>query len=280
MAETGKNPRWRLIDGESAPGTHHMAVDMAMAQLSAPLNIPTLRLYTWNPPAISMGYHQSLSDIDIQKCERDGIDVVIRPTGGRAILHDQELTYAVVLPPDNPCYHKDIRAVYELISRCLTNGLEKLNVPVRFERAVRTPKNFNKGDKSSLCYASSVQYEIRVGSGKLVGSAQRRVNNSVLQHGSILIGPGHLKIIDYMTRGDAAWKKSVHRYMQRHTACLQEFDPGIDTEQVRRAVIEGFKNELDIAFEPGDLTDSEKQRAEQLQPRFSALSKQWDMTFE
>ena len=83
-----------------------------------------------------------------------------------------------------------------------------------------------------------------------------------------------------MTRGDSVWKKSVHRYMQRHTAYLQEFDPDIDTDHVRRAVIDGFKEELGIVFEPGGLTDSEKKLAEQLQPRFSAKSKQVDMTYE
>ena len=263
-----QSPKWRLIDKGSAPGLYHMSTDMAMAKLARQINIPTLRLYTWNPPAISLGYHQSCDDIDLQRCSRDNIDVVVRPTGGRAILHHHELTYAVVLAPTHPLYHEDIRAVYEWVSRCLTTGLKQLNIPVTFDRVSGTPKDFNKGDRSSLCYASSVQYEIRAGSRKLVGSAQRRVNQAVLQHGSILIGPEHLNIVKYLNRGDDSRKNSVGRYMQRHKAYLQEFAP-VDVKQVREAVIYGFEKELGIRFEPGDLSEAEVKLAQDLQQRFS-----------
>ncbi len=274
MAGSLDNEQWRIIISGKKDGAYNMALDMAMAEAAADEKIPpTLRLYGWNPPAISMGYHQRKTDVDFEKCRELGLDVVLRPTGGRAILHDNELTYAVVLPPVSRYFTPDIHGVYKVISKSLVAGLQELNIPVEFERTEKTPKDFNRGEFGSLCYASSIQNEIRVGNKKLVGSAQRRIRGAVLQHGSILIGPEHLDIVNVLTRGDDKWKENVRNYMHRHTVCLNELSPvPLTVESVRSAVMSGFQKELQIDLIPSRLTAAECDRAAQLYDKFSIIA--------
>ena len=255
-----------------------MAADMAIAEAVAAGDAPpTLRTYRWKPATISLGFHQSSDDIDLKPCESQGIDVVLRPTGGRAILHADELTYSVAIPPDSRFYFPDIKSVYNVISEGLVHSLQKLDIPVEFERAAKTPKDFSRGELSTLCYASSVVYEIGIAGRKLVGSAQRRIQNGVLQHGSILIGPEHLNVVDYMAKGDDRWHKAVRRYMEKNTAYLNEFRSApIGFADVERAIVSGFPNALDISFEPGELTAAERQRTQALLKDFRILETQPD----
>lgn len=250
-----------------------MAFDMAMTEAAARgETLPTLRVYAWKPYSISLGYHQSEKDIELDICRRDGVDVVLRPTGGRAILHANELTYAVSIPPASPFFNKEILAVYDMISRCLVASLRSLNINVDFERARKTPKDFSRGELSSLCYASSVQYEISIGKRKLVGSAQRRINGSVLQHGSILIGDEHLQITKYLTAKNEAWRDRVKKYMEKNTATLSEVSENpLSYDLLANALRFGFQQELGIEFIDGELSAAEQQHAQKIAPKFSIL---------
>ncbi len=254
-------------------GAQNMALDMAMTEAVARGDaLPTLRLYAWQPHAISLGYHQSEDDIELDTCKKDGVDVVLRPTGGRAILHANELTYAVSIPPTSPFFEKDILAVYDVISRCLVASLKTLDINVDFERARKTPKDFSRGELSSLCYASSVQYEISIGKRKLVGSAQRRINGSVLQHGSILIGDEHLHITKYLTAKNEAWRERVKKYMEKNTASLSEVtDKTLTYELLANALRQGFQQELEIVFVESELGADELEHAKQIESKFSIL---------
>lgn len=260
--------RWRLIDSGALPGHLNMAIDVVLAKSV----IPTLRLYGWNPPAISLGFHQSAKEIDTELCEKDGIDVVVRPTGGRAILHADELTYAVILPANSKYYHKDIMTVYEKLSRCLVSGLKHLHIPVAFERADKTPENFARGELSSLCYASSIQHEIGYNGKKLVGSAQRRFENAALQHGSILIGQRHLDLPNYLANKKIERKKAMRRYMESNTICLNDLSrTPVSYSDVSEAIRHGFEKELEIEFFIDKLNDDELAKAEELKNNFSAF---------
>lgn len=250
-----------------------MAMDMAMTMAAAEGRAPaTLRVYGWQPPAISLGYHQSEEDVDIERCRHHGIDVVLRPTGGRAILHANELTYAVSVPPGSPFFADDIRSVYERLSLCLVRSLQLLHVDVDFERAKKTPKDFSRGELSTLCYASSVQHEIAIGRRKLVGSAQRRINGAVLQHGSILIGDDHLDIALYLAAKDDSWRQRVRQYMQKNTVSLNEVSAQpLTYDHVARALKHGFAEELGITLMDSSLSDQERQQVESLSQKFSIL---------
>jgi len=265
--------RWRLIDSGSLPGHLNMAIDMALAKFTSSGNsFPTVRFYGWSPAAISLGFHQSSKEIDTELCEKDGVDVVIRPTGGRAILHAEELTYAVSLPANSRYYDKDIMTVYERLSRCLVSGLNQLNIPVTFEKADKTPKNFSRGELSSLCYASSIQHEIGYNGKKLVGSAQRRFDGAALQHGSILIGRRHLDLPNYLAQKTIERKKAMRRYMEANTICLNDLSSiPVSYSDVAEAIKNGFEEELDIEFFVDELSGDEMAKARELQENFSAF---------
>ena len=265
---------WRFIDSGPQNGAMNMALDMAMTQAAVDeTSFPTLRVYGWRPPAISLGYHQNEKDVDLTRCREDNIDVVLRPTGGRAILHFNELTYSVVIPPSSVHFAPDIQSVYALISRGLVAALRQLEVNVEFDRAEKTPKDFNKGELSTLCYASSVKYEINIGRKKLVGSAQRRINGGVLQHGSILIGSEHLMIAKYLTAKNEQWRKRVVEYMQRNTISLNQVSENpIEYAHLAAAVKSGFQKELGLLFIEDDLSETELDHARRIQSKFAILT--------
>jgi len=268
-----RSETWRFIYDGARDGALNMALDMAMTQsVAADQYPPTLRLYTWNPSAISLGYHQSEDDISLDRCRDHGIDVVWRPTGGRAILHAAELTYAVALPPTSAYYHADISSVYELLSRCLVRGLKQVRGEVDFKRAEKTPKALSRGELSSLCYATSIRYEIAVAGKKLVGSAQRHINGGVLQHGSILIDKDHLRIVEFMSAKNEMWRERVQRYMEQNTISLNQLSGHpVRLDALVAAVKAGFENELNIHFVDTILSDDEYKTARSLLKKFSIV---------
>ena len=160
--------------------------------------MPALRLYRWRPWAVSLGYHQREDHLIAERLRADGIDIVRRPTGGRAILHAEELTYSVVMSVAG----QGVLHVYNAISRALVRGLRHLDVEVSLQRSQPNFPEAYRHASSIPCFASSARYEIEWRGRKLVGSAQRRYladgKEVVLQHGSILCGPAHLNLVDYL----------------------------------------------------------------------------------
>jgi len=260
MASNEIGETWRLIVNGYLDGHSNMAIDEAMTRFANDYRNnpnPTLRTYRWRPFAISLGYNQSVNEIDLNRCRQDGIDVVARPTGGRAILHAQELTYAVVIPYQSMFFDKSITKVYEILSRAIVAGLKELGVGVEFERASSTPRDFSKGKYSMFCFASSVQYEISWQGRKLVGSAQRRLGNTILQHGSILIGPDHLRLVNYLSYSKDR-QEEVLRHLQDRTVHLNELANGdITFNDVHLALCRGFEKQLGIQFIQGELDSQE-----------------------
>lgn len=179
--------RFRFLVDEPADGPHNMAVDETIYRSAlAPAGLATVRLYGFRPPTVSYGYRQELSDvIDERACRELGIEWVQRPTGGRALLHQHELTYAVAAPVEGPLSALSVRGVYDFVNRAIRNGLTRIGVPLdRDEPSLRT-----RGEKPPLalpCLAVPERHEITAGGRKLVASAQRRTTRGFLQHGSIL----------------------------------------------------------------------------------------------
>jgi len=160
---------------------------------------PHLRLYTWNPAAISLGAHQDPSLIDRTKARLHGVDVVQRPTGGGAILHTDELTYCITLPLGG----QSPTDVYGQITNALLRGLTALGIAADAETwpTAASPDGYSM---EPLCFSGIARHEIRVGGRKLVGSAQRLYRSAdqghvVLQHGSILLSDAHTMLPVYMS---------------------------------------------------------------------------------
>lgn len=269
----GSSSIWRFINSGFHNGAYNMATDMAITQKVAAGNSPpTLRVYGWRPAAISLGHFQSENDIDLELCKQDGIDIVFRPTGGRAILHLNEITYSVSIPPSNKYYSSDINNVYRQISLCLVRSLKLLDIPVEFERAKKSVKKFSN-DLSSLCYATSIQYEIAINGKKLVGSAQRRIAGGVLQHGSILMGIEHLNITKYLKKGDDRSKDAIYQYMKENTISLDQVtSKKLDYNLLSLCLKDGFSQELNVEFEDSEITDEELKTSKELLAKFSLFS--------
>lgn len=244
---------WRLLlDGPGAPDWN-MAVDEALARAcGAGQSPPTLRLYRWEPPAVSIGYAQSLaSEVDLAACAALGVGWVRRPTGGRAVLHQDEVTYAVALAEDG--LPGGVLESYRHIGVGLLAGLRRLGVPVDWA----SPES---GTASAACFAVPSQYEIAVNGRKLVGSAQTRRWGAVLQHGSVLIRLDRERLVRLLRPAAGEDAAGLLRSLREHATALDEvLEAAPSPQAVARALADGFAEALELDLEPGGLSAAERQ---------------------
>lgn len=194
---------------------------------------PALRLYRWDPPALSLGRFQPDDDVDRGACRRLGVEVVRRPTGGRALLHGGDLTYAVAMPRP-PGAAGSVDAVYRLLASGLIAGLAGLGVEAAVAR--------HDGPAGAVCFASQQGADLRVGERKLCGSAQLHRDGAVLQHGSILLTRLPFDETDLL--------HGPHDRAALHaaTATLGELGAPFEPHAVADAVVAGFAAALDLRF--------------------------------
>ncbi|MFN3695456.1 MAG: biotin/lipoate A/B protein ligase family protein [Ignavibacterium sp.] len=215
---------------------------------------PILRLYRWKPFCISLGANQRIDEVNMSKALTDNIDVVKRPTGGRAILHSEELTYSVVFPLD---LNYSARAIYNEINLALREGLilyDSLLSQLELEHNQVDFKNFYKEDKSAICFAVSTKSEINFNNKKLVGSAQRKIGKVVLQHGSILCGNYHLRITEYLNFNDEK-KREIKNEIAETTIDLHSIlKKGINYEYLSECLIQGFKKHFNADVDIKELS--------------------------
>lgn len=238
--------KWRFINSGFAPGPQNMAIDRQLARdVGDGLFPATLRVYGWQPAAISIGFHQSESDFDLAKIQRDGLDLVRRPTGGKAILHAQEVTYAVAVPA--AAFRP--RVLYEFINRGICAGLRQLGVNAVLTSEESNVRDVYRSPMSIPCFGSSAKSEIQVDGRKLVGSAQRRMDNAVLQHGSILLGTGHRDITRYFATDRMAMSAVIQRELANRTIELETLlRHSIAFSSVVAALRSGFQEVCGIEF--------------------------------
>ncbi len=188
---------WHFINTESSSGKFNMELDIFLSKICN-ADEAFFRLYRWKPYTISLGANQSESEIDIKLCKSKNIGIVKRPTGGRAILHAEELTYSIILPLG---FGLTAREVYNKISITLSAALAKYNPKLSSVKLENIQPNFKKlldTPSGALCFASTAKSEVKYAGKKLIGSAQRKKNNVVLQHGSILCGKKHAELPNYL----------------------------------------------------------------------------------
>lgn len=257
---TDTNPampfEFRLIYDGAHDGATNMARDEAISRaVSAGRQPPTLRLYGWQPPAISLGQSQRVDSVDEARCQADGIGIVRRPTGGLAILHADELTYSVSLPITHPIAEGDVMTSYRRIAEAIMHALRLLGVPnVGANRVAKEDKA-----KGPVCFEAPSDYEV-VGAGrKLVGSAQWRRVDGVLQHGSLPLHGDIARICGYLL--DAP----VPERVRAHAATLEEtLGRRVSWDEAADAWQRAFAEALDIRFTAGALAADELRCAEEL----------------
>jgi lipoyl(octanoyl) transferase len=241
---------WTFIDSGEQTGASSMALDESLARaLASGEGTPSLRLYRWSPWAISLGYNQSAGEIDAERCARDGVDIVRRPTGGRAILHAEELTYSVVMQAGR----KSVLQVYNEISTALVRGLALYGVDVSLQKSQPDFAREYRSSSSIPCFASSARYEIEWRSRKLVGSAQRRFSGTggdvVLQHGSILCGDAHIRLADYLAAPVAEARAQIQATLRERTADLRMITGGaVDIPFLGECIRRGFEEALSLTL--------------------------------
>lgn len=255
--------RWRLLYTPPASGAWNMAVDESILEHISPgKSKPTLRLYSWNPPCLSLGHAQSFKDVDVERLRERGWDVVRRLTGGRAILHTDELTYSVTGSADEPILSGGVLESYNRLSTALSHALRSLNVPVEVKEY---KDGHSRQNLNPVCFEVPSTYEITVDGRKLIGSAQARRKEGVLQHGSLPLAGDLSRICDALVFENESKRQSAkERLLARATTVESAHGVEASWEQAARAFIQGFEAELGIRFEKEELSASEIQRAEEL----------------
>ncbi len=255
--------RWRLIVDGSGTGAWNMAVDEAIARTAATGQVhPTIRFYMWDPPCISLGRHQPLAEIDVERARAAGVDIVRRPTGGRAILHTDELTYSVAGPTTEPRLQGAVLDCYLRLSEALTRGLEYLGVHVHKADATARAGP----DVSAICFEVPSAYEILTVDGrKIVGSAQVRKRDWMLQHGAIPLWGDVTRLVDFLAL-PAEEKERLRTHLTRRATTLSAaLGREVTFDEVADALARGFAEVLNIILVPGDLTDTERELAHMIE---------------
>ena len=251
--------KWRLLMDRPREGAYNMAVDEAILISHALGEVPpTLRLYQWSPPAVSIGFSQNLTkEVDVKNCSHLGIDIVRRPTGGRAVLHDKELTYSVII--HTRMLPGSVLETYKFLSQGLLEAINLLGLTARI--APKPVKSLNPGSPS--CFDSSSWYEIEVSGKKLVGSAQTRKKDVLLQHGAILMELDINKLLQVLAAPSEKVRQRLAAALKKQATAinpelLQLGRAPVQPDRVEQAVVEGFQAALGIALEPAGLTEREK----------------------
>ena len=255
---------WRLIITPPASGAWNMAVDEAILESAyREQSPPALRLYAWDPPCLSLGYAQPFSDVDLDALARHGWELVRRPTGGRAILHTDELTYSVTGPANEPRLAGSVLESYQVLSQALLAALHRLSIPAEArEKPLVAPGADPKGP---VCFEVPSNYEITVGDKKLVGSAQARRKQSVLQHGSLPLYGDLSRIVQALVFQDETLRdQAAKRIWQRATTVERALGRIIPWDQAAEAFQTAFAAQLNLELLPSDLSYQEKERAHQL----------------
>jgi lipoate-protein ligase A len=254
---------WRLLDTPPAPGAWNMAVDDALAESVRAGGPPVLRVYRWSPPCLSLGRNQPTDGYDREEIARRGLDVVRRPTGGRAVLHHRELTYSVATREGEL---GGPRQAYATINRALVAGLRRLGVPAHLQ-----PAGTERAPLPSLapCFEQPVEGEVTAAGRKLVGSAQRAERGVMLQHGSLPIEDDQSAVVQLLreeARGPAPEPPAT-------LADLLGTVPAWET--LVEALAAGWTETLCVALRRDDVTGEEERGAEGFRARYEDPAWTW-----
>lgn len=254
---------WRLIVSAPARGSRNMAVDEAILEaVASGLSRPTLRLYAWSPPCLSLGHAQPTRDVDRPRLAALGWDLVRRPTGGRAILHTDELTYAVVGPASDPEFKGSLLESYLRLSRGLVAALAELGVG----RLTRANGAAADPDLRPICFENPGPYEVLFEGRKLIGSAQVRRKGAVLQHGSLPL-LGDLARISRVLRfeREAERREAARRVGGKAATLEQALGRQVSWDEAAGAFGAGFGRAMGVDLRPDELSADETERAAALE---------------
>lgn len=235
-----------------------MAVDAAILAAVGRKEVPpTLRLYRWDPPCLSLGYSQQFSDLDQDQLLSRGWDVVRRPTGGRAILHTDELTYAVIGPKTDPRLKGGLMQSYRRLSKALSESLIILGLQVQVHSG-KDPEPTNH----PVCFENPSDFEITVEGKKIIGSAQARKKEGILQHGTLPLKGDLTRITQVLKYINPDQRDQAATVLLQKAATVEGvLGREVSWDEAAEAFQTGFHNSLNVFFNQSDLSSSEKEEA-------------------
>ncbi|TDF95916.1 lipoate--protein ligase family protein [Paenibacillus piri] len=264
--------QWRFISSGNHDPAYNMAVDEAILTAHSEGKVPpTVRFYGWNPATLSIGYFQkAVEEIDFGQLELEGLGFVRRPTGGRAVLHDKELTYSIIVSESYPGIPRGVTEAYRVLSEGLLFGFRKLGLDARMvQLESEEDKSKYASMGSAACFDSPSWYELVVEGRKIAGSAQTRQKQVVLQHGSILLDMDVdqlFRVLKFSSeRLQARLKQQfVSKAVAINDLCRQLGKPAVALPEVEAAFRAGMAEGLNVELADGALTEYEQSLVSQL----------------
>ncbi len=255
---------WRLLITPPARGAWNMALDESIlehAQAGHGESLPTLRLYAWDPDCLSLGHAQPFADVDVSRLQERGWEVVRRLTGGRAILHTDEITYSVIAPNDEPRVAGTVLESYNRLAQALLLAVKELGLPVEMKEG----KAENGSRANPVCFEVPSTYEITVNGKKLIGSAQARKKEGVLQHGSLPLTGDLRRICQALVfENESARENASKRLLARAATVESVLGREVSWETAAQAFIHAFESQLGLNLKTGELSESESKRTDEL----------------
>lgn len=258
-----KKETWRFIDSGNCSPSYNMALDEALLDWHSEGKIPpTIRFYGWDPATLSIGYFQKVEkEINLDAVKEHGLGFVRRPTGGRGVLHEHELTYSVIVSEEHPEMPKTVTEAYRVISEGILKGFQGLGLEAYFA----VPKTAEereglKNPRSAVCFDAPSWYELVVEGRKVAGSAQTRQKGVILQHGSILLDLDEDKLFSLFNYPSDRVKERMQRAFKSKAVAMNEISSETVTmDMAKEAFKKGFEEGLNIHLEPYELSEEETQ---------------------
>ncbi len=252
---------WRFIDSGNCSPSFNMALDEALLDWHSGGKIPpVIRFYGWEPATLSIGYFQKVEkEIDLEAVKSHGLGFVRRPTGGRGVLHEHELTYSVIVSENHPEMPKTVTEAYRVISEGILKGFHQLGLEAYFA-VPRTDEERSalKNPRSAVCFDAPSWYELVVEGRKVAGSAQTRQKGVILQHGSILLDLDEDKLFSLFKYPSERVKDRMKSAFKNKAVAINEISPRrITLEEAKEAFYKGFAEGLNIELQPYQLTEEE-----------------------
>lgn len=253
---------WRILVTPQQSAAYNMAVDEALFNTyrNNPSS-PVLRLYSWRPVAVSIGYGQDLNaEVDPAACRNFGIDIVRRMTGGRTVLHDEELTYSLIISDDHPFVAGSGYTLYRQIGEIIILFLQKWGIHGRFAGGGQKRPSLN-----GACFSEAARDEITVLGKKIAGSAQKRFGAFILQQGSLLLGPGHKRLSFLLPPGLHHHRSDMIVELNRRTVSLSEITGRtVSFTEVVDGFLDTLSENTNLSLSISELTKFENRDADAL----------------
>lgn len=271
--------QWYFINSGPCSPAYNMALDEALLDWHSQGEFPpVIRFYEWNPATVSIGYFQQVhKDINLDAVKKQNLGFIRRPTGGRAVLHDQELTYSVIVTESYPNMPETVTEAYRVISGGILQGFRLLGLDAYFS-VPETKEQLDdlKKPKSAVCFDAPSWYELVVEGKKVAGSAQTRQKGVILQHGAILLDLNEELLLSVFNFSSAEAKEKMRRKLPEKAVAMNRFvDTPFTVAQCVNAFSKGFEDALDIELIPYELTEQQTQYVEQLMQK-KYLTDDWN----